>query len=86
VTAVGAPSQNAAEVEAIDVPDDWASWLAERRFFYDVVVLREPPGEALAGALRATQPQAIHATGGVDEARLDGLLRAAGAVLGAQAT
>ena len=79
VTAVGVPAGGEPEVEVLDVPDDWAEWLGERRFFYDVVVTHEPPGPELAAALAVTQPQALRASGTLDTARLRELLVAAGA-------
>jgi GT2 family glycosyltransferase len=51
----------AAGVE-VAVADQWDAWLKERSFHYAVVVAARTEGDALAGALRATQPQATCST------------------------
>ena len=56
----GAPAYWAAGVEVVWGEEDWAAWLASRRFHYSVVVIEGP--DALLHfdpLLRATQPQAM---------------------------
>jgi O-antigen biosynthesis protein len=79
VTAVGVPPAGEPEVEVVEPRQDWAAWLGERRFFYDVVVVAAACEPELERALAATQPQAVRATGELTGSRLRELLVAAGA-------